>query len=98
MTLETGLLDSHRMALTVMKLFYKKRKPTIITYRSSKYFSKEVFMTDVQNGISRLTSENNELEFNIFITAINEANQKHAPIKQRYLNANQVPFINKTKN
>ena len=81
-TLETGLSDSHKMTLTVMKVFYKKRKPTIITYRSSKYFSKEVFMTDVQNGISRLTSENNELELDIFITALNEANQRHAPIKQ----------------
>ena len=39
-------------------------------------------MTDVQNGISRLTSENNELELDIFITALNEANQRHAPIKQ----------------
>ena len=81
-TLETGLSDSHKMTLTVMKVFYKKRKPTIITYRISKYFSKEVFMTDVQNGISRLTSMSNELELDIFITALNEANQRHAPIKQ----------------
>ena len=35
-----------------MKVFYKKQKPTIITYRSYKNVSNEVFMADVKNGIS----------------------------------------------
>ena len=78
-----------------MKVFYKKQKPTIITYRSYKHFSNEVFMADVQNRISQVTSENNELEFDIFKTALNEALQRHAPIKQRYACANPAPFINK---
>ena len=78
-----------------MKVFYKKQKPTIITYRSYKHFSNEVFMADVQNRISQVTSENNELEFDIFKTALNEVIQRHAPIKQRYVRANQAPFINK---
>ena len=42
MTLETDLSDFHKMTLTVMKVFYKKQKPTIITYRSYKDFSNEV--------------------------------------------------------
>ena len=46
MTLETCLLDFHKMTLTVMKVFYKKQKPTIITYHSYKNFSNEVFMAD----------------------------------------------------
>ena len=29
-----------------MKVFYKKQKPTIITYRSYKNFSNEVFVAD----------------------------------------------------
>ena len=37
-TLETGLSDFHKMTLTVMKVFYKKPKPTIITYRRYKIF------------------------------------------------------------
>ena len=32
-----------------MKVFYKRQKPTIITYRIFKNFSNEVFMADVQN-------------------------------------------------
>ena len=98
MTLETGLSDFHKMTLTVMKVFYKKQKPTIITYCSYKNFSNEVFMADSQNRISQVTSENNDLEFDIFKSVLNQAIQKHAPIKQRYVRSNQAPFINKTIN
>ena len=55
-------------------------------------------MADFQNTISQVTSENNELEFDIFKAILNQAIQKHAPIKQRYVRANQPPFINKTIN
>ena len=94
-TLETGFSDFYKMITTVMKVFYKKQKPTIIAYRSYKHFSNEVFMADVQNRISQVTSENNELEFDIFKTALNEVIQRHAPIKRRYVRLNQALFINK---
>ena len=96
MALETGLSDFDKMTLTVMKVFYKKQKPTIITCLSYKNVSNEVFMVDVQNRISQVTSENNDLEFDIFKVVLNEAIQKEAPIKQRYIPAIQAPFINKT--
>ena len=98
MTLETGLSNFQKLALTVMKVFYKKQKPTIITYRSYKNFSNEVFMADFQNRISQVTSENNDLEFDIFKAVLNQAVRKHTPIKQQYVRANQAPFINKTMN
>ena len=81
-----------------MKVFYKKQKPTIITYHSYKHFFNELFMADVQNRISYVTSENNDLEFDLFKAALNETIQRHAPIKQQYVRANQAPFINKTIN
>ena len=96
-TLETGLPDFHKMRLTVMKVLYKKQKPTIITYRSYKIFSNEVFLADVQKRMSQVVSENNDLEFDIFKAVLNEATQKYASIKQ-YVRANQAPFINKTIN
>ena len=55
-------------------------------------------MADVQNRISQVTSENNDLEFDLFKGLLNEAIQRHAPIKQQYVRANQAPFINKTIN
>ena len=72
----------------VMKVFYKKQNSTIIRTRSHKHFSGEVFMTDVQNRTSQATSENNDLEFDLFRASLNEAIQKHVPIKQRYVCAN----------
>ena len=75
MTLETGLSDFHKITLTAMKVFYKK-KPTIITYRSYKNFSNKVFMTDVQNRISQVNSENNNLEFNLFKAVLKVGSSK----------------------
>ena len=72
-TLETGFSDFHKMTLTVMKAFNKKQKATIITYHSYKNSSNEVFMANVQNRISQVTSENNKLEFDVFKAALNEA-------------------------
>ena len=74
-----------------MKVFYKKQKPTIITYRNYKHFSNNVFMAGVQSGISQVTFENNELQFDIFKTALNEVIKRYAPMKQRYVRANQIP-------
>ena len=79
-----------------MKLFYKKQKPTINTYRSYKIFSNEVFIFDVQKRISQAASENSDFEFDLFKAVLNEAIQKYASIKQRYVRANQAPFINET--
>ena len=39
-------------------------------------------MADFQNRISQVTFENNDLEFDIFKTVLNQDIQKHAPIKQ----------------
>ena len=49
-------------------------------------------MADVQHRISQVTSENNDLEFNLLKAVANEAFQKHAPIKQWYVRANQAPL------
>ena len=81
-----------------MKVFYKKQKPYIVTDRNYKHFSDEAFMLDVKNSIIQVTSEDNDLEFDRFKTALDEAIQRHAPIKKRYVRANQVPFINKKIN
>ena len=45
-------------------------------------------MVNVQNRISQVTFENNELEFDLFKAALNEAIKRHALIKQQYVRAN----------
>ena len=64
-----------------MKVFYKKQKTNIVTYRNYKHFSNEAFMFDVKKCIIQMTSENNDLEFDRFKAALYEAIQRHAPIK-----------------
>ena len=66
MALEIGLPDFHKMILTVLKVFYKKQKLSIITYRRYKIFSNEVLMADVQNRISQVTSDTIDLDFDLF--------------------------------
>ena len=66
MIVETGLSDFHKMTLTVMRVFYEKQTPHIVTYRNYKHFSNKVFMFDVKNSIIQMTSENNDLEFDRF--------------------------------
>ena len=39
-------------------------------------------MFDVKNSIIQMTSENNDLEFDRLKTALDEAIQRHAPIKK----------------
>ena len=39
-------------------------------------------MADFQNRISQVTSENSDLEFEIFKAVLSQSIQKHAPIKR----------------
>ena len=55
-------------------------------------------MFDVKTVLFQMTSENSDLEFDWFKTALDEAIQRHARIKKRYVRANQAPFINKKIN
>ena len=97
-TVETGLSDFHKMTLTLIKVFYKKQKTNIVTDPNYKHFSNEAFMFDVKNSIIQITSGKNDLKFDQFKTALHEAIQRHAPIKKRYVRANQALFINKKIN
>ena len=92
MTIETGLSDFHKMTISVMKIFYKKQKPNIIRYRNYKNFNNELFINDVEE----LTSKYNEpLKFESFKNIVDKILEKHAPMKKRFVRANQAPFVNK---
>ena len=66
----------------------------IVTFKRVVY--NEVFMANIRNRISQATSKSNNLDFNAFKATLNETIQRHAPKKQRYVCANQTPFINET--
>ena len=86
MSIETGLSDFHKMTVTVMKSHYKKQNPKIIKYR--RYIIREVIKT---YNPEHMTLDTIKQEF---IEILN----KLAPIKHRYIRANQAPFMNKSLN
>ena len=92
-TVETGLSDFHKMTITIMKTFYKKKKPKIIAYRDYKHFNNLAFRNELLGQLYNKDINNIEyLEFdNIVIDILN----RHAPIKHKYIRANEAPFMNK---
>ena len=88
--IETGLSDFHKMSLTVMKVFYNKQKPKIIQYRKYKGFSNEAFMHELESALARFS----QVSFGTFKSTVDNILQKHAPIKKRYVRANQASFVN----
>ena len=88
--IETGLSDFHQMSLTVMKVLYNKQKPKITQYRKYEDFSNESFIHGLESALPSFS----QISFGTFKSTVDNILQKHAPIKKRYVQANQVSFIN----
>ena len=91
---ETGLSDFYKMSVTVMKMYYAKRKPSIVHYRKFKNFCSDSFIKDTELLLSKLCDKQN-VPFKILKESVNITLDKHAPLKKRYVRANQSPFMNK---
>ena len=93
-TIETGLSDHHKMTISVLKYHFRKQDPAIITYRDYKSFDKFTFHSELENKLASAFSNNTNYELfeNIFMELLN----KHAPMKTKYVRANNAPFMNKT--
>ena len=50
-TLETGLLDFHKLTVTVLKIFFKKQLTKVISYQNYQDFSNDSFRIDLINKI-----------------------------------------------
>ena len=50
--IETGISDFHKMTVTVMRTYFKKQEPNIITYRDYRNFSNEKLRHDLINGLN----------------------------------------------
>ena len=86
---ETDISDFHLLITTQLKMGFQKKLPKIITYRDYKKFDNAKFRDDVKNFAFDQFDVSNfkETILNIF--------DKHAPIKQKYLRANEAPFVTK---
>ena len=61
MAIEIGLSDHHKMTVTVLKTYFKKKKPIKIKYRSYKYF-KEFRILEFRNDLLKYLEITNKEE------------------------------------
>ena len=81
-----------------MKVFYKKQRPRIVRYRNYRNFDNKFFINEVKNGIEQEYCQNQSCEFGSFKKKVDNILQKHAPLKKRYVRANQATSIDKNIN
>ena len=75
-----------------MKSSFQKQEPIIFNYRNYKRFNNENFRNDLLHELSKKGFRDiscEEFEF-LFIMTLN----KHAPMKMKYIRANNSPFMN----
>ena len=58
LTIETGLSDFHKMTVTVMKRYFKKKEPIVIEYRDLKNFDGVKFRDDLRAELDKLEKIN----------------------------------------
>ena len=91
-TVETGLSDFHKLTATNLKTEFIKAEPIKIKYRDYKYFNPQMFNQELQQKFC----ESNEIkDYTEFSDIVTDTLQLHAPLKQKLIRANNVPFIDK---
>ena len=93
--IETGLSDSHRMTVTVMKATFEKLQPRVVNYPDYKYFENCRFRTDLLSELSKANIEENEEGLSDFLSTCKRILDLHAPRKQKYARGNHMPFMNR---
>ena len=81
------------MTITVLKSEFIKSDHIQISYRDYKNYDPLTFGQELRNNLYSQTCYHNE--YNEFQTCLREVLDKHAPIKKKYLRANDSPFMNK---
>ena len=82
-TLETGLSDFHKMVLTVFK---SNLTPKVVSYQKYKHFDSDKFKLEVSNKLSMQNPLT--MDYKNFKDTIIDSLNKHAPLKRKYLRAN----------
>ena len=90
-TVETGLSDFHKMVVTVMKTTFPKVQPKIIYYRDYKNFDLSKFRAELRDELKK-NQDQGYFHFEVTFLRILE---KHAPMKQKVLRANDKPYMTK---
>ena len=93
-TIETGISHFHKLVVANLKMFYKKQKPKFIQCRNCKTFNEQLFRIELEKELAKIDLNNAELAelHNEFLSVVN----KHAPIKYKYIQANNSSYMTKS--
>ena len=89
----TGFSDFHKMTVTVLKTEFVKSDPIQINYRDYKKYNAVNFSEDLWNRLNSDISFSKD--YSKFQNVLGEVLNKHAPLKKKYLRANNSPFMTK---
>ena len=89
----TGFSDFHKMTVTVLKTEFVKSDPIQINYRDYKKYNAVNFNEDLWNRLNRDISFSED--YSKFQNVLGEVSNKQAPLKKKYLRANNSPFMTK---
>ena len=81
------------MVVTVLKASFDKQKPNVVNYRDYKNFQAEKFRQELEIELADL--EVQFLTYASFQDTFLRVLDKHAPMKKRYIRANDSPFMNR---
>ena len=93
-TIEVGLSDFHLMILTVLKSGFVKKGPRIVTYQDYSKFDPIKFRNDLKRNLAKSNGECSVFE-NLNSVA-EEVLNNYVLLKQKYLRANDAPFMTTT--
>ena len=90
--IETGISDFLKMTASVLKTMFKKQPPTIKSYRGYSNYSHTLFRAEIEGVLSCYGMNISNDDFvSMCMTRLNE----YAPIKHRYVRANDNEFVTK---
>ena len=93
MTIETGISDFRKNGNYNFQKVLQEQKPKIIRYRNYKTFNANLFKEELNNEL--LSVDNNNAELVEFTNTVLSVLDKHAPIKRKYIRANNSAFMTK---
>ena len=89
LTFETGVSDRHKLIGTMLRFTFAKGKPKYLFYRCYKNFDNEKFEQKLKRHLSSLQ------DFESFYLAAKTTLDRFAPLKQKFVRNNDLPFHDK---
>ena len=86
--IKTGASDFQKMVVTVLKSYFRKREAKIIKYGSNKNFYNDSFRQELLEELNK-----SFLDLAKFNACVLEVLNKKVPIKKKFINANEAPFM-----